>query len=141
MTRKNKVIVLSLSIISILLFLVVVLYFSIVSLKKYIPNVLFKNINGAIFNSKVLKNEIGDIDKAEFQLFPVFSYEYDNYVRKAKLSYKITTKDGNVYNVLISTNPTSYSNVYSYQIDDKILYEHVDVYDKFLNNVEVDGIS
>ncbi len=145
MKRRNKVL---LCIFCVFCLLLLIIYVSIHLFKKYVSEVLFDRVEYLIRYSQVLNNEIGEIDKIELQLFPVFSYKYTYAIYDAKLTYKITTKDKKEYITMVFVNPSYIGEslfdpdryVHAYQIEDKIIYESVSVYDKDLDGVIVDNI-
>lgn len=151
MKRKTKIVLLVFSsIICGIIGLIFVIYFSIHALKNYINNVMFERVEGLIYSSKVLQNEIGEIEKAEFQLFPVFNYEYDYFMHDVNLTYKVTTKDRKEYMIMVLLNKSTSDGeyllaydryLYAYQVNDKIIYEDIGLYEKFMENsiVEYSG--
>ena len=132
MKRKTKILILISSICFVLLIILFLFYFSINILKEYITKELFVGVEDIVHDSQVLSNEIGEIESVEFQFFPVFKYKYSYYVYDAELTYKVTTKNDKEYivKVFVNSNEASFKYVYAYQIDDKIIYETMTIFDK-----------
>lgn len=146
MKRKTKIILLVFSsIICGILALIFVVYFSIYSLKQYVTNVMFGRVEEEylVRNSKVLQNKIGEIEKVEFQFFPVFSFKHEYFIYDVKLTYKVTTKDKKEHMVMVLINQPYYNDeqvyyydkyLYAFQVDDEIIYEDINLYEKFMEN-------